>query len=61
MSENFDTPVIYRLSTRVSHSQSIVELSERQEVEVKPYTADIAKICYDARQCDKNIPRLKIE
>ena len=43
MSENFDTPVIYRLSTRVSHSQSIVELSERQEVEVKPYTADIAK------------------
>ena len=43
MSENFDTPVIYRLPTRVSHSQSIVELSERQEVEVKPYTADIAK------------------
>lgn len=43
MSENFDTPVIYRLSTRVSHSQSIVELSDRQEVEVKPYTADIAK------------------
>lgn len=25
MSENFDTPVIYRLTTRVSHSQSIVD------------------------------------
>lgn len=43
MSENFDTPVIYRLSTRVAHSQSIVELADREEIELKPYTADIQK------------------
>lgn len=43
MSEEFDTPVIFRLSTRVAHSQSIVELGEREEVPVRPYTADIQK------------------
>ena len=31
LSEQFDTPVIVRLSTRVSHSQSSVELCEREE------------------------------
>lgn len=43
MSEEFDTPVIFRLSTRVAHSQSIVELGEREEIPVRPYTADIQK------------------
>ncbi len=43
MSEEFDAPVLFRLSTRVAHSQSIVELSDRQEVALKDYTADIAK------------------
>lgn len=37
LSEQFDTPVIVRLSTRVAHSQSSVELYERQEIAVKPY------------------------
>ena len=31
LSEKFDVPVIVRLSTRVSHSQSAVELCEREE------------------------------
>ena len=43
LSEKFDTPVILRLSTRISHSQSIVELSERQEIELKEYKKDTAK------------------
>lgn len=43
MSEEFDAPVLFRLSTRVAHSQSIVELSDRQEAALKDYTADIAK------------------
>lgn len=43
MSEKFDTPVLYRLSTRVAHSQSLVETLERTEVPVKPYGADIQK------------------
>ncbi len=43
ISEAFDTPVFLRLSTRVSHSQSLVELKERQEIPLKDYQKDIAK------------------
>ena len=43
LSEKYDTPVFVRLSTRVSHSQSLVELCDRQEVELKPYEKDIPK------------------
>ena len=42
-SEQFDTPFILRLNTRVSHSQSIVETGERVEVPVKPYEKDPSK------------------
>ena len=31
ISEEFDTPVILKMCTRVSHSQSLVELGERTE------------------------------
>ncbi len=37
LSEQFDTPVIVRLSTRVSHSQSAVEILEREQKELMPY------------------------
>ena len=37
MSEQYDTPVILRTTTRLSHSQGLVELCERQEIEDKPY------------------------
>ncbi len=43
LSEQFDTPVFIRLSTRVSHSQSLVELGERDNAELKPYEKNIAK------------------
>jgi len=43
ISEKFDTPVILRLSTRVSHSQSLVETCSREDVELKPYEKNIAK------------------
>ena len=43
LSEQFDTPVFIRLSTRVSHSQSLVELSDREDVQVKPYEKNIGK------------------
>ena len=43
ISEQFDTPVLLRLSTRVSHSQSLVEVEARQDVAVKPYEKNIAK------------------
>lgn len=43
LSEQFDTPVLYRLCTRVSHSQSLVEPKDRMEPELKEYKKDIAK------------------
>lgn len=43
LSEQFDTPVIVRLSTRVSHSQSAVELCDRDEKELKAYEKDPQK------------------
>ena len=43
LSEKFDTPVFIRLSTRVSHSQSLVELEEPEEKELKPYEKNIGK------------------
>ncbi|MCC8191596.1 MAG: indolepyruvate ferredoxin oxidoreductase subunit alpha [Ruminococcus sp.] len=43
LSERFDTPVIIRLSTRVAHSQSAVELCERQAKDMKPYEKNPAK------------------
>ena len=42
LSEQFDTPVLLKMCTRVSHSQSLVELGERKEA-VKPYEKNIAK------------------
>ncbi|MBR6632819.1 MAG: indolepyruvate ferredoxin oxidoreductase subunit alpha [Clostridia bacterium] len=43
LSEKFDTPVFIRLSTRVSHSQSLVELHDRECVELKPYEKNTQK------------------
>jgi indolepyruvate ferredoxin oxidoreductase alpha subunit len=43
LSEKYDTPVIVRLTTRLSHSQGLVELNERAEVEDKPYERNIGK------------------
>lgn len=37
ISEQFDTPVVLRLTTRISHSRSLVEVGERQELDLKPY------------------------
>ena len=43
LSEKYDTPVIIRSTTRLSHSQGIVELGERLDVEDKPYSKNVAK------------------
>ena len=43
LSEKYDTPVFLRLSTRVSHSQSLVEEEERAEKPLKDYIKDIGK------------------
>ncbi|MCC8102793.1 MAG: indolepyruvate ferredoxin oxidoreductase subunit alpha [Clostridiales bacterium] len=43
ISEKYDTPVIVRTTTRLGHSQGIVELEERQEIPDKPYIKNIEK------------------
>lgn len=43
ISEQFDTPVIMKMCTRVAHSQSIVEPSERVMPEIKKYEKNISK------------------
>lgn len=43
ISEKFDTPVLLRLSTRVSHSMSIVEIGEREQRPLKAYQKDARK------------------
>lgn len=43
ISEEFDTPVLFRVTTRICHSKSIVEFGERVEVPFKPYSRNISK------------------
>ncbi len=43
LSEKYDTPVILRTTTKLSHSQGIVELNDRVEVEDKPYERNVRK------------------
>ena len=43
LSEAYDTPVMVRSTTRLSHSQGIVELEERREKECVPYERNTAK------------------
>ncbi len=43
ISEKYDTPVIVRTTTRLAHSQSLVELGERKDIPDKTYERDIQK------------------
>ena len=48
LSEEYDTPIILRTTTRLAHSQGIVNLEDRVEVDDKPYE----KMCIRDRVCD---------
>ncbi|MCL2618924.1 MAG: indolepyruvate ferredoxin oxidoreductase subunit alpha [Defluviitaleaceae bacterium] len=43
MSETYDTPVLFRITTRIAHSKSIVETSERKDVPIKDYVKEVHK------------------
>lgn len=43
ISERFDTPVMFRMTTRVCHSKSLVELGERKEFSAIPYVKNRIK------------------
>lgn len=43
LSEQFDTPVMLRITTRVAHSRSLVEIGEPRPVALRPYVKDAKK------------------
>ena len=43
LSEQFDTPVLLKMCTRIAHAQSLVETGERVVPEPRPYVKDPAK------------------
>ncbi|MBE6693975.1 MAG: indolepyruvate ferredoxin oxidoreductase subunit alpha [Ruminococcaceae bacterium] len=43
LSERFDTPVLLRMCTRISHSQSLVEAGERADIPLKDYVKNPQK------------------
>lgn len=43
LSERFDRPFLFRITTRLAHSQGLIELCDRIEVEDKPYEKNIGK------------------
>jgi indolepyruvate ferredoxin oxidoreductase alpha subunit len=43
ISEQFDTPVLLRITTRISHSKGIVNIGERETAENKGFERNIAK------------------
>lgn len=43
ISERFETPVMYRTTTRIAHAKGVVELGDRVEVEPKTYETDIQR------------------
>ncbi len=49
MSEKYETPVLIRMTTRVCHSKSLVELEDRKEKEIVPYVKNAKKyVCVPA-------------
>jgi indolepyruvate ferredoxin oxidoreductase, alpha subunit len=43
ISEDFDTPVLFRTTTRISHSRSIVKIGQKKVLPVKKYVKDSRK------------------
>ncbi len=59
ISEQFDTPVLFRVTTRVCHSKGIVELGERTEAEPKKYERNQAK--FAATPANARIAHARVE
>jgi len=43
ISEKYDSPVLFRITTRLCHSKGIVQCEDRCDVEIKEYVKDIKK------------------
>ncbi len=59
ISEQFDTPVLYRVTTRIDHSKSLVELGEREEAAPVPYKRDPRKYVASPANAYRKHPELE--
>ena len=59
ISESFDTPVLIRVTTRISHSKSPVETDERVNVPIKRYERNIAKYVATPANAAKHHPEVE--
>ena len=59
ISEEFDMPVLFRTTTRVSHSKSLVNLGERAETEPVPYQRNARKFVSVPANAYQNHPKVE--
>ena len=59
MSEELDTPVFVRLTTRIAHARSVVAVSERNEAPVRPYQKDAMKYVMMPAMAKKRHPKVE--
>jgi len=58
LSEEYDTPILLRMTTRICHSKSIVELGERRERAIIPY---VKKEKFDPIPAISRVLHVKVE
>lgn len=59
ISEQFNTPVLFRMTTRVCHGKSLVKAGERSSIEKKPYVKNLQK--YDLVPAVSRVLHRKVE
>ena len=59
ISEMFDAPVLFRTTTRVSHSKSLVECGQREEKEIPPYQRNPMKFSCTPALAYRNHPKVE--
>ncbi len=59
ISERFDMPVLFRTTTRISHSKSLVTFGEREEQEVILYERNAAKFVCTPANAYRNHPKVE--
>ena len=59
ISERFDMPVLFRTTTRISHSKSLVSFGEREEAEPFAYTRNVRKFNCAPANAYRNHPKVE--
>ena len=59
ISEKYDMPVLFRTTTRINHSKSLVKFGRRQEHEITEYKKDIMKYVCAPANAYRNHPKVE--